>query len=485
MNRTHSRLVLLLLTALLTLSALSAQNTLQVFGSNEAQFIYRTAPDSLNAYFQDVFSFNIAYRNVRFGLKYIAELPRFSNNESELIEDLSSDRLSSEWKEFYASYEQDKFLIHAGTITETFGSGINFRSWEDLELDEDNRIDGFLLKYDGKAKFKALYGSIASPADESRSDLAYGADLQYPLHPWFSLGASAVAYRTFYSQFFDYNQQDVFGERVLINIGEFEGNAEYSIGKLYKFPGFGQEGSAIHANASYNLYPFQFGSAYKKYDQFYFRLQDLPMANNHSEPLSEEQSGADEEGLQGWLNWQILEDLSTSVDYAEAWNRKKDKKMNDLFTTLDYNIGNSFFGIEFSHIEKADDEHFSWQLERTPGFNAGFPFFGHILTLKSEYKYIEKKKIQDVTSHYEPKLQADYSLGKLSLSGSVKSHWTEPKELKSSVYWTNLEARYRLFEHTDMTIFAGRDAGGKVCRNGTCRYVSPFQGLKLELNTRF
>jgi hypothetical protein len=46
---------------------LFAQNTLSINGQNEARFVYRTAEDSLNAYFSDSFSFALAYRSSALG----------------------------------------------------------------------------------------------------------------------------------------------------------------------------------------------------------------------------------------------------------------------------------------------------------------------------------------------------------------------------------------------------------------------------------
>jgi hypothetical protein len=54
-----------------------------------------------------------------------------------------------------------------------------------------------------------------------------------------------------------------------------------------------------------------------------------------------------------------------------------------------------------------------------------------------------------------------------------------------SNYWPAIELKYPIFNHSDLILFGGKEAGGKVCRNGVCRYVAPFEGLKVELNTRF
>ena len=99
---------------LLIVAGLSAQNTLTVSGLNETEFIYRTAADSLNAYFRDSFGFNLGYRNLSFGMKFIAELPKYSVNQDELIE--ASD---------YALVENDVAAFQFGyVVTDLNGDGL-------------------------------------------------------------------------------------------------------------------------------------------------------------------------------------------------------------------------------------------------------------------------------------------------------------------------------------------------------------------------
>lgn len=489
-----SRFIVLISLLALVLIGLGAQTTPQISGLNEMQFIYRTAPDSLHAYFRDSFGFTLDYRNFTFGMKFIAELPKYSINQDELIDELSPDDLSAIWTELYAKYERDSFSILAGNMSETFGSGMNFRAWEDIEFDEDNRLTGFSLKYDNRIKLKTLYGAIPNEMDESKLDLAYGADASYPVLDMLSLGGTALAMRTF-NPGGSYNQRDVFGGRLLFNLDPLELNAEYSVSKLYKrenmLPAI--DGSGIYSTANLNLYPFTIGAAYKRYDQFSYRLQDLPMANYHNEPLEDTNPGISEEGLQGMLTWSASDQLSFNLDYAEAWNLDQTKHMNDLYAAVDYTVGSALLGAEWSQIEKQNEENDTWQKEITPALHASFPFMGKSLSLKAEDKYVSKEKLDTVngiygpvlTNHWEPRLQADIALGKLALSASVQSHWEDMGAMMDSQYWTNLEAKYAAFEHTDLTLFVGREAGGKVCRNGICRYVAPFQGLKFEVATRF
>ncbi len=463
---------------------LGAQNTLSINGLNEAKFTYRTAEDSLNAYFSDSFSFALAYRNFTFGMKFITDLPRYPVEQTELLDELNSDRLKYAWKEFYASYARDAYSIQAGTTEESFGSGMIFRSYKDLEFDLDHRLDSFLFKYDDALKFKALYGAIESPTNAGKYDLAYGADVQTPTVAGVSLSASALAFRNLLA--LGYNERDVFGARLNASFSGLDLQAEAATSDLYRQTSASKEGKALYANGSYSLGSLTLGGAYKLYDGFQYRLQDLPLANHHGETLSDSQaSGEDEEGYQAFGSLGLTECLSLNGDYAEAWNSQKTLKMNDGYAALDWERGNRHLGLSYSHVEKLNEVLDAWQQELTPAFLCSFIAGDIPIQLEGEYKLVSKQKNEVKTQHAEPKVQLDFTVDKLSVSLAAQSWWEDMSKLLDSNYYPAVELKYPIFTQTDLILFGGKEAGGKVCRNGVCRYVAPFEGLKVELNTRF
>ena len=476
----------LLLLLLVSITLLSAQNVLFVNGSNESQFIYRTVEDSLHTYFNDTFGFNLAYRNFSFGMKFIAELPKYSTEQTELLDELDSNRLELGWQELYASYEKDACKIYAGITEESFSNGIVFRSYKDLEFDIDNRLESFLFSYNDAFKFKAIYGAIENPTINGKYDLAYGADLQSPNFRGLSLGASAMAFRNLLATNI-YNQRTVFAGRLNYATEYIDLQAETAVSKLYHQPGIGtKNGKAIYVNGSYYFGPVTLGGAYKQYDKFQYRLNDLPTVNYHNETLSDASAtGEDEIGWQGFGTVAFTDGLNFTADYAEAFNSDKDKKMNDAFLALEYS-GNSFSLLaSYSHIEKVDDLNNTWQQDLIPALQTNFTGLKIPVQIQAEYKKVSKQRQDAESEHFEPKLQTDFTLKKLSLSLCAQSNWEEISEIFDSPYWASAQIKLPLFEHSEIILFGGKEAGGKVCRNGVCRYVAPFEGLRVELNTRF
>lgn len=486
------KLPLIFLAALLLAgAALPAQTSLTLNGLNEASLIYRSVPDSLHVYFQNTFGFSFGYRNFSFGMKFIAELPKYSTNQSELLENLAADRLSLGWKELYASYAKDAYLIHAGIIEESFGSGLIFRSFMDAELDEDHRVTGFKFRYDDKLRLKALYSALPSPTSHGKLDLAYGADAEYPVLEPLTLGASFVGMQTLVGT--SYKQDDILGARASLVLDKFELSAEGGV-RDDKLDAGLMDGKAIYTAATAYLGPVQLGGAFKHYDNFAYRnrVQDLPLANHHGEALADDlASGADETGFQGWANIAIGQSLCLALDYAEAWDKAGEKQMNDAYAGLEWQSGATAATLSYSHVEKVDSALRHWQKESYPAFVVSFPAGKAGLVLSGEFKTVEKLVLETAQNeyveigHYEPRLQADLSLGKLSLSLGAQSWWNDFSSILKSHYWPSVELKYPILANSDLVLFAGKEAGGKVCRNGVCRYVAPFSGVRLELATRF
>jgi len=459
-------------------------------GLNETTYIYRTAKDSLNSYFRDAFSFSMGYRDFSLGVKFLAELPKYSTDQNQLMDELNPNKLDVKWTERYLEFERDNLILHGGTITESFGSGMVLRAWEDLEFDTDTRLDGFLVKYNKGIKLKAMYGALPNRNQATKYDLVYGADTELPFMNNYDFGVSILTLRTL-NALNIYNQQDVYAGRLNWTFDEMDGSVEYAKTALFNNSGANHEGTGINAYTNIYLKPsyvksVTLGAGYKSYDKFQYRVQDLKTNNYHNETLADNlTTGEDEEGLQGSMSVVLTDEMTYNVNYAEAWNSDFKLRMSDLYTSFEWQCGNLVLLAEYGQTEKLDKVIDHWQQDLTPAISVSMPFMDYSFTSKFEYEYIEKANHDETQWHYEPMLQADLGMGKLSVSLAAESQWKYMEDVTKGRYWANCEVKYALFNHTDVTLFAGRQAGGKVCRNGTCRYVAPFQGVKLEAVTRF
>ncbi len=48
-------------------------------------------------------------------------------------------------------------------------------------------------------------------------------------------------------------------------------------------------------------------------------------------------------------------------------------------------------------------------------------------------------------------------------------------------YWSAIEFGYRLNQNLSAVISYGKEKGGQICSNGVCRYILPFEGLRISI----
>jgi len=460
---------------------------LQINGSNELNYTYRTSADSLHTFFDDQFSFTAGYGNLPYCMKFIMYLPKYNKYESNFVQELQPDKLTTEWAERYLEYSKNHFLLHGGTFEETFGSGMVFRSFKDDDFDIDTRLEGMQVKVNyPKFRIKSLYGSWHSVRydDDSPNNIAYGSEIEYKLLTGLTLAGNGVAMRVIDPTNI-YSEQDVWGGRMNLNYARMDGSVEAASSSKYHMSTSARNGYGIYANSNVYLDPVNLSFGYRKYYKFDYILHDLPMVNYHSEPLNDATAGLDEEGAQGEIRYNHGDDNSIQVNYAEAWSSDFKSRMNDLYTEFDQKFSNWQMIAEYSHIEKNDDILQYWTKDLTPAVSFDFNIAGNAAHVRAEYEYIEKQFQQLTTYHYEPLLQTDYHYKQYGISIITETQTEKVSELSSARYWINCEFRTTIFENTDLLFFAGKQKGGKVCRNGSCKYVSPFNGIKLSLSTRF
>jgi hypothetical protein len=460
---------------------------LQINGLNELNYTYRTAEDSLHTFFDDQFSFAAEYGDFTFGMKFIMNLPKYNKYESNFVQELDPNKLSTKWDERYVEYEKEHLFLHGGTFEETFGSGMTFRSFKDLDFDIDTRLEGMQVKVNyPKMKLKSLYGAWRSEKDNvnSANNIAYGGEVEYTLSPGISVAGNGIGMRVIEPTNI-YSEQDIWGGRVSMNFTKMDGSVEAASSIKYHLDTPNRNGYGLYANSNIYMEPVNFSFAYRKYNKFDYILHDLPMVNYHNEPLTDATAGLDEEGAMGEIRYNHGEDNSIQVNYAEAWSSDQVARMNDFYGEFDQKFKTWQMTAEYSHLEKSEKEIQHWSKDLTPAMTFDFNVAGNPAHIRTEYEYIEKQNQQTTVFHYEPLLQTDYHIKQFGISIITETEIKEINEISKSRYWINGEFRTTLFENTDLLFFAGKQKGGKVCRNGSCKYVSPFNGIRLSLSTRF
>lgn len=479
---------LLIALTLLVCTGLAAD--VAINGVNVAEYIHKVAEDSLSNYFEDQFSFNLMYRDFTFGMKFKAEYPKYDQYSP--ADDLQPAKVQHEWTERYIQYRPDRMLFKAGTLSLTYGSGMFLRAYYDDETDEDTRLEGFQGRLDMDWwKMEAIYGVLPNQDDKNKNDVASGIDAELLPLDNLRMGMTFVSFQNWRG--LSYNQQDVYGGRLAfdLELGDmtaFDFTGEYGHSHEYKQATV-RNGDAFYGTATLFWEVLTFTGGYKNYKDFDYinKLNDPPTMNYSEEPLSESMTpGTDEEGFMGEIRWENMDmTREAAVNYSEAWDSDDMIRFTDLYSMFKTEIGSGSLKLEYQHLEHYNENIEYWTKELKPAATVEFTAADIPILIKGEYELKEKKTGDHLAYHYEPLLQMDFSFPLFSFSILGEHEFTTMDDLTEGSPYIGAQITADVFGHTKVSLFGGKQKGGKVCRNGVCRYEAAFDGIKLEVTTRF
>lgn len=475
----------LLLTAFVVLFSITlsyAQMTIS--GINEAEFIYRDAPDSLSNFFHNEASLKFNYRNIDFGMTFIADLPKHSNFAD--VKDLHPRMIDYRWERFYVMANLPNLTFRAGSFNEFFGNGVILRSYRDKAFEWDTTLNGLSTRfYSDYANIKAFYAALTSAEEDRYYDTAGGIDISSSYIDNYNFGISLLTTEELYSA--DYRNRIVAGGRLGIYFDKYDLMGEYSESRLYNNDDTTTNGQAIYLFGNKFFGPLTLSAGYKKYRNFNYQLNDLPTLNASEEPLSERYDpGTDEEGLLGQIQYNPSLNTSVSATYSEAWNKNYELRQSDLFIEASRVFEGFTLGVEFAKLETLDKERKEWMDEIKPAVYVDFAVEDISNHVRTQFKVETAVKDQDKETYYSPQLQWDVLFSKYSVSVTTETKLQTFDDLTDDPpLWVGLEVTAQVLPHTEIKAFVGEEKGGKVCRSGQCFYTSPFKGVKLNITTRF
>ncbi|NQV19731.1 MAG: hypothetical protein HQ534_14475 [Armatimonadetes bacterium] len=472
---------------------LLAKSEISFSGVNEMEYIYRDRRIEFRNYFSNKYQFQMQYKNFRAGLKYDIFFPkhdRFLDIDNVVNEDDIDDILKNSEKneyyfdEYFLQFETDEIYAKLGTYDAVIGSGMVLHAYYDEDFAEDSRLTGLYGQaiFD-KWQMQTFYGLMKSDNFEDENDNVVAADFDFDLLTSLKVGANFTMHQELTDPNHDqYNQKNIFSERIDYETDFFEIYVEYASSQDDN----DLKGSALFSNITTYLDKFTLIGEYKNYENFDSKISDLPTANYSDEPLDDSwQPGFDEQGFMGEIRF--LPDYKNEfiINYAEGWSSDYKVRQADFFSEFQHRFENLIFTINYHHLEQMNENIKNWKKELTPAVNFDFALGKFPIIIKTEYQYIEKEQGTATKSHYEPRIQTDVSYDKYSFSLTVENQIGQSAEGEDNEFWIGGEFAVNIFNNTDLRIFGGKEKGGKICRNGVCRYQSEFEGIRVEITTSF
>lgn len=468
--------------SLIIMAAFSLINAdIYISGFNQAEFIHRTAQDSLKNYFENELGVVVDYNKLAFGITFNAYLPKYDDESP--LQDLRSRDISYEWDERYLTYTGENIALKVGTLSESFGTGMTFRAYEDEDLNHDNRLEGAMTAFDyARFKSKAIYGVTPVPDVQDKDNSFAGLELSLS-DDYFTWAGSAIQIRERITDT-NYSDRQVFSSNLNFFLDFMDIYGEYAYTELESTKMI--YGHGIYANSNFYFGDVTFSTFYKKFKNFNYDLNDLPTLNHADDVLDDYvEVGLDEEGAMGELTWDG-DFLKLFSSYAEAWSSDYDYRLSNAYIETSKHIGSQLLKLSYEHFERKHDSANSWSKELTPTASIDIPFQnGFGLYLKTHYSMISEVHLGEETEKVEPLLQTDFMYKDYALSLVGEAQMDDISSITDADFWLGATLSAKIVDNTSLNIFLGKQKGGKLCQNGTCKYVTPFEGLKFEITTKF
>lgn len=484
----------------LTFTILLLASEFNFSGINELKYIYRDRRVEYRSYFSEKLALQMHYKMLNVGLKRIVYYPYHDKfldvdnitNEDAILTTLDENENNEYYfEEYYLQFENDFLFANVGTYEAVIGSGIVAHNYYDEDFEEDSRLTGiYLQSYFSRFNIQTFYGLMENELDDEKDDNIGAFDLEAEITDNIKIGTSYLMDLTNQENqnaVKDFSQRDVIAGRLNFQSDLFDISTEYAESNRYFIHNFEDiEGHALYSNISIYLDKFTFRGAYKDYENFDVRISDLPTANHSEEPLDDSwEPGIDEEGVMGELQFIPNYENEFLLNYAEGWSSDFKVRQSDLFIEYRHDFEGVSFKAEYSQLKQMNKIISNWKKEITPVFSADFMIGQFPVLIKAEYQYKEKEQGTETKSHFEPKLQTDISYSGYSLSVIAENQIGESEDGEDGELWIGAEFAAIIFGSTDLRIFGGKEKGGKVCRNGVCRYQSEFGGIRIEITTTF
>lgn len=403
-----------------------------------------------------------------------------------------------ELKHRYIEVERNGLLVRAGHYFSTFGRGLTLRSFEDIDLEHDTALDGFMAEYGvGMLVITALAGEL----EEGISDVQHrehrlrGGRIQADLCDMVTVAASGLDRNSkrydqqvpLPEEISEFNDA-VFGGELEIWVGPvgFAGEHAWRRGGYYPLLRQGEvEGRATYLSANATAGPITLLGEYKDYERFDNEMASPPVCvKEHVWTLmnrvTHQVDFGNERGflVEGMLD--VPGDLHITGSASEARTQQADLMHWEIFTQIDQ--VEPLLGIRSLAG--------SWSREYAGGF------FTEYLSGAADLEFdigsdriievaIEAQMTEDALGDNHEDALASVSLYPgpgvtVSILGEATNSDDEERDA-----WAFGEIRAEIAQDLEVSLGGGTERGGKKCSGGICYTAPEFAGVRIQLSTFF
>lgn len=446
----------------------------------------------------------------------------------------------------YVEYKGDDLDLRLGNLSELFGRGLAINLFENRGIAYDTWLDGIKAKYNYEnIKTTLLYGKInitdSTSFYRTENYTLLGGKSEYDFSKAISIGISYVSAngKIERHQTSDELHAQIGEVYLSLNSGSFSWLTDFSHKWTSLENGNSSNGFGIYSLMNFYFSGFDFAIDYKNYlfdERDPFERYDFTRATRmlpfQNPPIvMKEQSSLflsrsihevdfnDEVGLQLELFYSINENTHLNFNGSTA-SRHNFYHFNQNSFSFSKEVRTGNF------IPSAEDKYSPFsefsiivnhELNRLTEFSLGvagrskvtyndftgengthkirstvLPLFlqrvisdDYSTTIQYEYESVSDNFNTDqneFSNHYISVINSVYSKYMLGLRYEFT---TNKNEVSGKKDWFTIEGGYRISGSQNISISYGRERGGQTCSNGVCRYIQPFEGVRITLLSNF
>lgn len=475
---------ILTLTILIYSSALP--HTLKIFGKNRLS--YWQWRENEENFIEDALDINAMYGNFRGNIEWYIYEP--SNVKYALRKEGMRRR--------FVEFKNPKWSLRAGNFYQSFGRGLILNQTVEITGNIDRDIDGFNLSHSikfltisllsGRPK-NLLFSNGKYIVVNDTSDLLQGGSLSFDLLPSFPFSINVVRLSSDNPGVESPRETYLYAFNIDVVKGPFIIYAEYAKREGWdEIPFEESEGNGIYGSLTFSTGKASATFEYLNYDKLGYGGSDY----RYNAPPTGNLDGYSINRARDERGW-MLDIISNPFG---SWYFEVNKSM--LWTISSDSIGFDEFYAEI----KGD----IWK--RGPSL---------LLSLKN-LVYRKPETIIDRKSEWIPHIGIMSSLGSHSLNVGLNSRVVEIDTItfmdnavsidacifsyltiagrweirnkealleSEGMEWKVIELRWDISDSHTLNIMAGSEKGGLICSGGVCRIEEPFEGIKINLLSRF
>ncbi|MCX6639986.1 MAG: DUF6029 family protein [bacterium] len=459
-------------------------------------------------WFEDVTDLALSYKNIELGLQHKLFRP------SEFGENLGGiDAINYKYLEF----RQGDLTLTAGNFYATFGRGLALNLYRDYYLNFDSNLEGFKSQYrsdllEAIAFRGRSYPSLSTEGSRIRENDVEGAMLQVSPVTWGQIGGYYL-----YLPEENYDETRMPGGFLNLNVGPVSFSGE-SVLQLVQ-DGLDSNYYGTYFSVDYTGSGFGIVLDYKDYNFKRYSystggsstIEPLPYQNP---PLVQREFTTnllakhphliaydDEVGFQIEANVQPLDPLALTLNFSRSSSHRnnslipslheEDSPFWQLFLEGEYHHPNSHslrlnLGVnEEVKVSGSQGQVFTYFWQKKQGGAVEGTYY--LDSRNSIGLHQEAMRLQDVkqaVTYWEYFTAATFSHAPWGSFSFIVETTQDPTVVDQDV-WFSVESSLNIMDKHNLLLFFGQDRGGLKCTSGRCRYVDPFAGVKITLQSTF